>query len=150
MKKLGLSLMLLLLSGVFAVGQATYPLPSTVVDYVNYGGAYANLFADDIPVTINGVPYYISVNMHTDGVGTCIASCNIQFWNLSTNQADNVTYTGKLSTLQPGANPVATGNFSGAWNGSFTLNLVRKVPPPSCSRYCRAYYIQQNSSLTLQ
>jgi hypothetical protein len=151
-RRLTLSLLsLLLLPASFAVAQTDYPLPSTVVDYINYNGAYANLFADDIPVTINGVPYYVSFTMHTDGTGTCISSCNIAFWNLNTNQVDNVTYTGGLSTLQPKANTVASGTFSGAWNGTFTLNLIRKVQTPPCSRYgCRAYYVQQNSSLTVQ
>lgn len=146
MKKHLLFLLLAMSMPMFA--QTTYNLPTTTADYINYGGSYANLFADDIPLTINGVPFYASVTMHTNSQGVCISSCNIQFWNLDTNEQTNVAYSGGLSTLRVNAPTVATGSFDQApYVGSFTLNLVPKV---QCGRYgCRTNYIQQGSTVTL-
>lgn len=142
-----LPLLFLALASV-AGAQTTYNLSTTTVDYIDYGGNYANLFADDIPVTINNVPFYISVTMHTNSAGACISSCNIQFWNLDTNEQTNVSFNGGLSTLKVNAPTTATGSFDQApFVGSFVLNLVPKV---QCGRYgCRTNYIQSGSSLTL-
>lgn len=145
-KKIALAVSLFIASVCSA--QTTYNLPTTTVDYINYNGGYANLFADDIPVTINGVPFYVSVTMHTNSQGVCISSCNIQFWNLDTNEQTNVAYSGGLSTLKFNAPTVATGSFDQApYAGSFTLNLMPKV---QCGRYgCRTNYVQQNSTVTI-
>lgn len=140
-----LPLILALLS-VAACAQTTttYPLPSTVVDEINYG-TYINLFADDIPVTINGVPYYVSFTAQTDEADNCLSICNISFWNLNTNAVSNLAYVSG-----PGSASLFTGSFSGAFNGTFTLNIVTKIPKPPCGRYgCRPFRVQQNSTLTL-
>lgn len=56
--------------------QTNYSLPTTTVDYIPYS-TYANLFANDIPITIDGVPYYVNVTAHTDSAGNCISSCYV-------------------------------------------------------------------------
>lgn len=154
MKKALLSLLLSLVA-VCAGAQTTYNLPSTTVSYIvyTYPYTYANLFASDIPVTINGMPYYLNLDAHTDANGNCVAPyCNITFQNLETGEEMSVAYVGSFSPLPAYGKPTTlTGTFSGAFSGSFVLNIVPKLPKPPCGRYgCRLYYVQQGSTLTLQ
>jgi hypothetical protein len=58
--------LVLLVMGSPAMGQTTYNLPNNPngnVDFIDYG-TYANLFDADIPVTINGVPFLVTITAH--------------------------------------------------------------------------------------
>ena len=148
MKKHLLFLLLAMSMPMFA--QTTYSLPTTTVDYIPYGGSYANLTASDIPVTIDGVPYYLNFAGHTDNQGNCILSCYVTFQNLETYEEIPVPYTGKFSSMLYAQSSTVTGTFSGAFNGSFVVNIVPKTPKPPCGRFgCRLYYVQQGSTVTL-
>lgn len=133
-----------------ATQNTNYPLPTETVNYIDYGGSYSNLFTGEIPVTINGVPYGIYVNMHFLSDLSCSGTCNIRFVNLDTGVPDDITVTGgSISTLQVATNATVTGTFSDSeFTGSFVLNLVFHPKNPNCGR-CQAYYTEQNSSLTL-
>ena len=152
MKKHLLFLLLAMSMPMFA--QTTYNLPTTTVSYIvySYPYTYANLLASDIPVTLNGVPYYLNIDAHTDASGNCVAPyCNVTFQNLETGEEIPVPYIGGFSPLPKYGQPITlTGTVSGAFNGSFVLNIVPKTPKPPCGRYgCRLYYVQQNSTVTL-
>lgn len=146
MKKFILSAILALAACCFASAQTTYNLPSTAVDYVTYTypHPYANLFASDIPVGINGVPYDVSVASHTDSTGTCTTTCYITFQNLTTGEETPVPYVGGFTTIVYDTPTTLNGTFSGTFNGSFVLNLV-----PVNGRRGPVYH-QQGSTLTLQ
>jgi hypothetical protein len=131
-------------------GLTNYALPTTTVDYIPYN-TYVNLFADDIPVTIGDVPYYVNVNAHTNSAGTCVSSCYVTFQNLNTYEETPVPYTGSFSTIVPGQPTTLTGTFSGAFNGSFALDIVPVTQKPPCGRYgCHTTYRQQGSTLSLE
>jgi hypothetical protein len=144
MKKHLLFLLLAMSMPMFA--QTTYSLPTTTVDYIPYS-SYANLFANDIPITIDGVPYYVNVTAHTDSVGKCVSSCYVTFQNLNTYEEIPVPYTGSFSAIAFGKPTTLSGTFSGAFNGSFVLSIV---PFQACGRYgCHTNYRQQGSTVSL-
>jgi hypothetical protein len=133
------------LVSVFARAQTTYNLPSTPSDYITYTypHPYANLFSSDIPVTINAVPYALNIAAHTDSTGTCITTCYITFQNLNTGEQTPVPYTGGFTTITYDTPTTINGKFSGAFNGSFVLNLV-----PVNGRRGPVYHTN-NSTLTI-
>lgn len=145
MKRAFLSLLFFALA-TLASAQTTYTLPTTTVDYIPYS-TYANLFANDIPVTIDNVPYYLNFTAHTDSAGKCISSCYVTFQDLNTGQEIPVPYSGSFSGIAFGKPTTLSGTFNGAFNGSFVLSIV---PFPACGRYgCHTNYRQQNSTLML-
>jgi hypothetical protein len=153
---IALSALILLGVGSTAMGQTIYNLPNDPnarVDFIDYG-TYSNLFDDDMPVTINGVPFLVSITAHTmtdDTIYTPYSS--IQFWNQQTGAVVNVPLTGTISGYTYTLNqvgPTITGYFSGSgYNGSFVLNLLPHHPC-KVGRFCYlTYWGQVNSTLTL-
>jgi hypothetical protein len=63
---IALSALILLVVGSPAMGQTTYNLPDNPngnIDFIDYV-TYANLFDAEIPVTINGVPFLVTITAH--------------------------------------------------------------------------------------
>src|ERR1700758_1865817 len=126
--------------------QTTYSMPTTTVEHIPYS-TYANLFANDIPITIDGVPYYVNVTAHTDSAGNCISSCYVTFQNLTTYEETPVLYSGQFSAIAVGKSTTLMGTFSGVFNGSFVMYIY---PFQACGRYgCRTNYRQQGGTVTL-
>src|SRR5579872_5510665 len=139
-----------------AIGQTTYQLPNAPngrVDFIDYGN-YANLFDSEIPVTINGVPFLVSIAAHLMPDKTIYTPySSIQFWNQQTGTTVDVPLTGTISSYAYTLNqvgPTITGSFSGSgYNGSFVLNLLPHHPC-TVGRFCYlTYWGQVNSTLTL-
>lgn len=153
---IALSALVLLDVGSPAMVQTTYNLPDNPngkVDFIDYG-TYANLFDDDIPVTINGVPFLVSIGAHFMPDGTIYTPySSIQFWNQQTGKTVDVPLTGTISSYAYTLNqvgPTINGSFSGSgYNGRFVLNLLPHHPC-KVGRFCYLiYWGQVNSALTL-
>lgn len=153
---IALSALALLVVGSAAMEQITYNLPNNPnanVDFIDYG-TYANLFDDDMPVTINGVPFLVSIGAHLMPDKTIYTPySSIQFWNQQTGETVNVPLTGTISSYaytigQVG--PTINGSFSGSgYSGSFVLNLLPHHPC-KVGRFCYlTYWGQVSSTLTL-
>jgi hypothetical protein len=127
-RKTALALLAFALLFVGAAHAQSINLPNeSRVDYIDYG-TYANFFDDEMPVVINGVNFYISINFHTDPGSDKFdpAYSSITFWNLGTGTQANIPLTGTINTYANDilARPVIQGQFSGVYQGSFTLKLV--------------------------
>ena len=151
-----LSALSLLVVGLSATGQTTYNLPNEPtgkVDFIDYG-TYANLFDSEIPVTIRGVPFLVSITAHFMPDQTIYTPYSgIQFWNQQTGTTVDVPLTGTISSYAYALNqvgPTINGSFSGSgYNGSFVLNLLPHHPC-TVGRFCYLiYWGQVNSTLTL-
>ncbi|MDR3699602.1 MAG: hypothetical protein P4L56_08210 [Candidatus Sulfopaludibacter sp.] len=151
-----LSALVLLAVGSPAMGQTTYNLPDNPngkVDFIDYG-TYANLFDSEMPVTINGVPFLVSITAHMMPDETIYTPySSIEFWNQQTGETVNVPLTGTISSYAYTLNhvgPTIKGSFSGSgYNGSFVLNLLPHHPC-KVGRFCYLiYWGQVNSTLTL-
>ena len=139
-----------------AMGQTTYNLPNNPnanVDFIDYG-TYANLFDAEMPVTINGVPFLVSIGAHfMPDLTIYTPYSSIQFWNQQTGETIDVPLAGTISSYAYTLNqvgPTINGSFSGSgYNGSFVLNLLPHHPC-SVGRFCYLiYWGQVNSTLTL-
>ena len=153
---IALSALVLLVVGSPAIGPTTYNLPDNPngrVDFIDYG-TYANLFDSEIPVTINSVPFLVSITAHFMPDKTMYTPySSIQFWNQQTGTTVDVPLAGTISSYAYKINqvgPTITGSFSGSgYSGSFVLNLLPHHP---CivGRFCYLiYWGQVNSTLTL-
>ena len=149
---LGLSILALGLVFEQSASAQTIALPNVQrVDYIDYG-TYANLFDDDLPVVINGVNYYVSIGAHLMPDMTLYTPySSIQFWNQATGATVNIPLTGTISSYENDMNaqPVIQGSFSGAYSGSFTLNLLPYHPTNVGRWRYLVYWEQVNSTLTL-
>jgi hypothetical protein len=132
----------------------TFNLPSgnVKVDFIDYG-TYSNLFYPDIPITINGVSFYVNIALHTMPDFTIDASSSaITFENLVTDTSISVPVTGTISSYKytiGQVGPVINGAFTGAYSGGFTLNL-EPYHPCKIGRWCYLiYWNDPNSTLTL-
>src|SRR5579863_2555332 len=98
---IALSAMVPLVVGSPGMEQTTYSLgnnPNGNVDFIDYG-TYANLFYPDIPVTINGVPFLVSIGAHFMPDQTIYTPySSIQFWNQQTGETVDVPLTGTISS----------------------------------------------------
>lgn len=116
------------------------------VDYIDYG-TYSNFFELDQPAVINGVNFLVSITFHSNPDMTFDPDLSsIQFWNQVDNTRVDIPLTGTISTYASGINakPVIQGFFSGAYSGSFTLNLYAYY-----GYHHRLYWAQTHSTLTL-
>jgi hypothetical protein len=153
---IALSAFILLIVGSPAIGQTIYNLPNNPnanVDFIDYG-SYANLFDTEMPVTINGVPFLVTITAHFMPDQTIYTPySSIQFWNQQTGGTIDVPLTGTISgyayTLGQ-VGPTITGYFSGSgYNGRFVLNLLPHHPC-KVGRFCYlVYWGQVNSMLIL-
>jgi hypothetical protein len=148
--------LVLLVVGSPAMGQTTYNLPDNPngnVDFIDYT-TYANLFDADIPVTINGVPFLVTITAHFMPDKTIYTPySSIQFWNQQTGETVDVPLTGTISSYAYTINqvgPTINGSFAGSgYNGHFVLNLLPHHPC-KVGRFCYLiYWGQINSTLTL-
>jgi len=117
-------------------------------------GCPANLFQADIPVTINGVPFLVTITAHFMPDQTIYTPySSIQFWNQQTGATIDVPLAGTISSYAYAINevgPTIDGSFSGSgYNGRFVLNLLPHHPC-KVGRFCYLiYWGQVNSTLTL-
>lgn len=132
------------------------------VDFIDYM-AYANLFDSDIPVTINGVPFFVSLSAHFQPDKTIYTPySSIQFWNQTLecqsaypppNCRVAVPLTGTISGYKYVLNevgPTIQASFSGLYSGTLTLNLLPHPVKQPCFRFCyQFYWAQVNSTITL-
>ena len=148
--------LVLLVVGSPAMGQTTYNLPDNPngnVDFIDYG-TYANLFDADIPVTIKGVPFLVTITSHLMPDKTIYTPySSIQFWNQQTGETVDVPLAGTISSYAYTINqvgPTIDGSFSGSgYNGRFVLNLLPHHPC-KVGRFCYLiYWGTVNSTLTL-
>jgi hypothetical protein len=139
-----------------AMGQTTYNLPNNPngnVDFIDYV-TYANLFDPDIPVTINGVPFLVTITAHFMPDKTIYTpDSSIQFWNQQTGETVDVPLAGTISSYTYTINevgPTINGSFSGSsYNGRVVLNMLPHHPC-KVGRFCYLiYWGQINSTLTL-
>lgn len=153
---IALSALVLLVVGSPAVAQTTYSLgnnPNANVDFIDYG-TYANLFYADIPVTIKGVPFLVSIGAHFMPDQTMYTPySSISFWNQQTGETVEVPLTGTISGYAYTLNqvgPTITASFSGSgYNGRFVLNLLPHHPC-KVGRFCYlVYWGTVNSTMTL-
>ena len=156
MKLAVIALSALFLVGSPAMGQTTYNLPDSPngnVDFINYV-TYANLFDAEIPITINGVPFLVSITAHFMPDQTIYTPySSIQFWNQQTGETVDVPLAGTISTYAYTINqvgPTIHGSFSGSgYEGRFVLNLLPHHPC-KVGRFCYLiYWGPVNSTLTL-
>ena len=100
---IALSALVLLALGSPAMGQTTYRLPDTPnanVDFIDYE-TYANLFDAEIPVTINGVPFLVTITAHFMPDKTIYTPySSIQFWNQHTGETVDVPLAGTIQQLR--------------------------------------------------
>jgi hypothetical protein len=131
-----------------ANGQTVYPIPNgTLIQYIDYGGAYANVFWADYPETINGTLYYVSGSVHYTPGNPAATYGNIGFTYYPPDGgapvATNEVLTNIVITPFTVTRATLTADFTGSlFAGSLDFNIV-----VLSLRYGK--YDLQNSSFTI-
>ena len=124
MKRLAL-LALIVLGATSLHAQTITVPPTTDPGFIDYGGAYCNLWVDYIPATIGGTRYFINTTIHFTPGNPAATYGSVEFMNSATGQlvaSEPLTnITGALGPATGNSN--FTASFAGAFTGTLTFNV---------------------------